>query len=148
MYSTPSWDHTYQTNLLRDIGVDEVTALAEFHLAPLAIRGDIAMLGVIHRTALGKGPPHFAKYFKRLGPRLVHGPRKDSSAPLIKRSALGLVAVYNLLPPEVVAARSVKQFQRELQGIVCKYAKSGYPQWREILSPRVSLETHPLVSLF
>ena len=86
-----------QSKLLRDIGVDEVIALAEFHLAPLAVRRDIAMLGLIHRTALGKGPPQFAEHFHRQG-KFLHDPRRDCSAPLIKRSALGLVVVYNMLP--------------------------------------------------
>ena len=124
-----------------------MTALAEFHLAPLAVRRDIAMLGLIHRTMLGKGPPQFAEHFKRQG-SLLHDPRSECNAPLIKRSALGLVAVYNLLPPSVLAARTVKQFQHDLQKIVREAAEAGYTQWQEILSPRVSLETHPLVSLF
>ena len=45
-----------QRNFLHDIGVDEVTALLHFHLAPLNTRRDIALLGVIHRAVLGKGP--------------------------------------------------------------------------------------------
>ena len=137
-----------QNKFLKDIGVDEVTALAEFHLAPLNVRRDIAMLGLIHRTMLGKGPPQFADFFKRQDNGLLHDPRKECRAPLIKRSAFGLVAVYNMLPLRVVAARSVKLFQRELQEIICNHAVAGYPQWQEIISPRESLETHPLVSLF
>ena len=34
-----------QSKFLNDIGVDEVTALDVFHLAPLSVRRDIAMLG-------------------------------------------------------------------------------------------------------
>ena len=67
-----------------EVGVDEVTALAEFHLAPLQVRRDIAMLGLIHRTALGKGPPPFAEHFKRHG-RLMHDPRRDCSATAARR---------------------------------------------------------------
>jgi len=139
-----------QKKFLRNVSVDEVTALAEFHLAPLSVRRDLAMLGLIHRTMLGKGPPQFAEHFKLDGSRhkSLHDPRKDCKSPLIKRSALGLIAVYNLLPSHVVAARSVKEFQRGLQHIVCKAAQSEHPRWREMLSPRVSLETHPLVSIF
>ena len=136
-----------QSKFLRDVGVDEVTALAEFHLAPLQVRRDIAMLGLIHRTALGKGPPHFAEHFKCHG-RLMHDPRSYCSAPLIKWSALGLVAVYNMLPPKIVASKTIKTFQHDLQEMICKLAQAGYPQWRETLSPRGALETHPLVSLF
>ena len=44
-----------QTRFLKDIGVDEVTALLGFHLAPLSARRDMALLGLIHRVVLGKG---------------------------------------------------------------------------------------------
>ena len=53
-----------QSKLLSDIGVDEVTALIEFNLAPLSARRDMAMLGVIHRTTLGRGPVQFRAFFK------------------------------------------------------------------------------------
>ena len=43
-----------QCRFLRDIGVDEISALVTFHLAPLATRRDIAMLGLIHRTIVAK----------------------------------------------------------------------------------------------
>ena len=48
-----------QTRFLRDAGVDEVEALMHFNLAPLSLRRDIAVLGVVHRAALGEGPPQF-----------------------------------------------------------------------------------------
>ena len=111
-----------QSRFLKDIGVDEVTALSEFRLAPLALRRDIAMLGVIHRTMLGKGPPQFKEFFKRQGESL-HDPRKDCRAPVIKRSALGLVVIYNMLPPQDVKAKSVSIFQKSLQEMVSNFAR-------------------------
>ncbi len=42
-----------QTRFLKDIGVDEVTALLGFHLAPLSALRDMALLVLIHRTVLG-----------------------------------------------------------------------------------------------
>ena len=135
-----------QSHFLRDIGVDEVNALVHFHLAPLSSRRDMAMLGLIHRTVLGKGPQQFKEFFKcdvRHPAKLID-PRKESKSPLIKRSALGLVAVYNMLPPKVVALKSVSAFQKELQNIIIAYAVSGYPQWSQVLSPRIPLTTHPL----
>ena len=138
-----------QSGFLKDIGVDDVTALVEFHLAPLCTRRDMAMLGLIHRTALGKGPPQFQKYFKKYNNDLtLHDPRVGSRSPLIKRSALGLVAVYNLLPHSIRAAKSVPAFQKSLQEIVKKYATSGYPQWSDVLSPRLALTSHPLATQF
>ena len=136
-----------QSKFLKDIGVDEVTAIFRFHLAPLSVRRDIAMLGLIHRTVLGKGPALFAQHFKCRGSRSVHDPRIDSKALLVHRSAFGLVAIYNMLPPSVVETRSVSLFQLNLQSLVCKAAQTGHPKWQDMLSPRLALEAHPLVSL-
>ena len=134
---------------LKDIGVDEVTALVDFHLAPLSTRRDMAMLGVIHRTALGKGPPQFQKHFKiQAHESTLLDPRTGSKSPLIKRSALGLVAIYNRLPPSFRAVRSVPAFQKSLQEMVKKYATSGHPQWSEVFSPRLPLTSHPLASQY
>ena len=136
-----------QSGFLKDIGIDDVTALIDFHLAPLCTRRDMAMLGVIHRTVLGKGPPQFQRHFKQHAhDSTLLDPRRGSKSPLIKRSALGLVAVYNLLPASNRAAKSVPAFQKSLQEIVIKYAKSGYPQWSDVLSPRLNVTSHPLAN--
>ena len=121
------------------------SALHKFHLAPLATRRDIARLGLIHRTALGKEPAQFREFFKR-DPcsKDLHDPRKDFNAPIPKRSALGLVIVYNMLPPGVRVAKSVSAFQRGLQECVVKLALSGYPQWAEVFSPRIPLVSPPI----
>ncbi len=73
-YRTPGVYHACSTvlapldrvlsNFLRQMSVDEVDALVVFRLAPLSCRRDIAMLGVIHRTLLGQGPPAFREYFR------------------------------------------------------------------------------------
>jgi len=134
-----------QTRFLKDVGVGEATALMDFHLAPLSSRRDIAMLGVIHRTVLGKGPGQFREFFKRQqhSSNLLD-PRITTKSPLVKRSALGLVAIYNLLPPAIRAAKSVAAFQKGLQDCIMKFAASGFPQWSEVLSPRIPLVSHPL----
>ena len=54
-----------QKNFLRQISIDERTSLLEFNLAPLRTRRDIAMLGLVHRTVLGKGPVHFKEIFSQ-----------------------------------------------------------------------------------
>ena len=131
-YRTPAIYHATRTILkrldsvqarfLRDIGVDDITALITFHLAPLSARRDIAMLGVIHRTILGKGPDQFKEFFRRDPAHAVKliDPRQVSRAPLTKRSALGLVAIYNMLPHNVVGIQTVPAFQKGLQGILSK----------------------------
>ena len=138
-----------QNRFLRDVGVDDVTALVHFHLAPLSTRRDIAMLGLIHRTVRGKGPSQFTDFFRRdpqHSAKLID-PRASSRSPLIKRSALGLVAVYNLLPHNVVCAKSVSAFQRGLQELIKSFAVTGHPMWSEALSPRLPLTVHPLTTI-
>ena len=53
-----------QTRFLKALGCSELEALMEFNLAPLRTRRDVAMLGVLHRTVLDKGPEHFKEFFK------------------------------------------------------------------------------------
>jgi hypothetical protein len=142
-----------QTRFLRNAGVDDVTALIEFHLAPLAIRRDIAMLGLIHRTAIRRGSPHFLEHFKlaeKPGTNHVHrrqmvDPRMQYSRHIVKRSALGLVAIYNMLPPAVVEPACVSVFQRNLQKLVTQRALDGREDWMVTLCPRQPLARHPLL---
>ena len=55
-----------QTKILQEARVSEKEAMTEFNLAPLATRRDFAMLGVIYRTALGRGGPrHFREHFQK-----------------------------------------------------------------------------------
>jgi hypothetical protein len=63
-YRTPAFYHASTTALLpldrilaqflKRIGITEIESLMNFNLAPLAVRRDIAMLGLIHRTLLKK----------------------------------------------------------------------------------------------
>ena len=107
-----------QTKFLEDDGSSEEEALDNFNLAPLSTRRDIAMLGVLHRAAAGKGPPHVREHFKVTGQRQLEDPRSRFKHPLFKRSALGLVAVYNALPMEIKQTRDVKSFQSLAQAFV------------------------------
>ena len=117
------------------------------------------MLGVVHRTVLGKGPSHFRAFFKlaelkqhryltrRAGKnhdKQLEDPRKGTFPELVRRSALGLIAVYNLLPADLVEEKTVKGFQSKLQGHLKERAAAGCEDWAETLSPRVPLWKHPL----
>ena len=73
-YRTPAIYHTcssalqvldsVQDSLLSAAGMSELEALLVCNLPPLCIRRDIALLGVIHRAVLGRGPAHFKKFIK------------------------------------------------------------------------------------
>ena len=104
------------------MGINKEVALAHCTLAPLAVKRDIAMLGIIHRTVLGKGPLEFKQFFaldasggparggRRHSKHLVD-PCSLRSPEYVVRSALGAVRVYNLLPESVVSATRVNSFQ-------------------------------------
>eukprot|EP00969_Alexandrium_andersonii_P145047 6413038-Alexandrium_andersonii.AAC.1 len=53
-----------QRRFLRDISISEEDALLRFRLAPLAVRRDIALLGLVHRAALGIGPLPLQQIFR------------------------------------------------------------------------------------
>ena len=63
---------------------------------------------------------------------------------MVRRSALGLVAVYNLLPTEAVQQLSVKGFQTKLAELLKERAAAGCDDWALTFSPRVALWKHPL----
>ena len=113
------------------------------NLAPLSTSRDIALLGVIHRAALREGPPQQWKFF-RVTPsdnpnarisrhQRVHSMRLEEwpagrNLDIMKRSALGSIRVYNLLPADVVLHRTLKQFQQALSGIVKDRVVAGDPR--------------------
>ena len=136
-----------QTRFIRDAGLTEIDALMKFNLAPLAARRDIAMLGLIHRTVLGKGPRHFKEHFKMLSSGNLHDPRTAIGGELVKRSALGLAAIYNMLPSRCRKQTSVKFFQTELQRILKERATESCEDWVQTFSPRLPTTKHPLLSI-
>ena len=139
-----------QDAFLRGVGLTREAALQDYKLAPLETRRDIAMLGVVHRTVLGQGPPHFRKWFCRDERQAVYTTRLQARAhdkqledyvdgshtDLLRRSALGLPKVYNKLPDKVVQHGTVKDFQKALQQLVLEELNKGNENWHKHLSPR------------
>ena len=145
-----------QESFLEDVGIDAISAFLVFNLAPLSLRRNIAMLGLIHRTVLGHGPEHFKQWFyredvvnrtttrfKRHRFRL-HEYIDGLQLAVVKRSALGLVSIYNMLPAEIMEAKTVKCFQGLLQDLAKDCASRSLPQCDSIYSTRHMLHAHPL----
>ena len=119
----------------------------------------MAMLGLIHRTVLGLGPAHFRELFfpaavqmsrrtrfaHRRHDRQLHDPRGPRFSEQLRRSGLGLIMVYNLLPQEVVDATSVQAFQSSCQAMLKDFAVRGVGSWQDLFSPRVPLFSHLLM---
>ena len=110
------------------------------------------MLGLIHRTVLGKGPQQFSRFFKSADfdqrhSRQLQDVRDEHYLETTRRSALGLIGVYNLLPSSAVQLDNVKEFQIHMQSLLKRQATAGEVDWRETFSPRLPLYSHPLTKL-
>ena len=54
-----------QERFLRQLDVSEVDAFLTYILAPLRLRRDVAMLGIIHRASMRQGPPALWQLIRR-----------------------------------------------------------------------------------
>ena len=156
-----------QERAIKAAGASKIEALNDLNLAPLSVRRDIAMLGIIHRATLGRGPDQFCQFFQadmtarkegrgkhRLQLQQLPNHISDFMFPgsrpadYIEYSAHGLIKVYNLLPSYIVeGSQCVRSFQASLQTLVRNRANSGCTDWELTLSPRVSSWRHPLKDL-
>ena len=148
-----------QARFLHEISVSEEDALMYFNLAPLSVRRDIGILGVIHRSAMLCGPPLLWKFFRRdFGAPIRENRRRQRHSmqlvewssgrnlEIMRRSALGAIRVYNLLPEECVSNRDVSAFQSSLTQIIRNRLVGGDDRWKFVLSPRHAIfQYHPLV---
>ena len=146
-----------QDSFLAELGLSCQDALLHFNLAPLECRRDMAMLGLIHRCVIGRGPEHFRECFKpkdtvhrrtRAG-RSLHSQqladiRDQLFLEIERRSALGLSWVYNRMPNDIVMVEDVKVFQRNLQQFLKHRMTSGYADWKNAFSRRIVANRHPL----
>ena len=140
-----------QRRFLREANVADDAALLRFNLAPLAMRRDFAMLGLLHRVNLGNASRQIVELFSPVGTLPVGefiGARVRSatafhskqlqdrvtatSSDQFKRSIFGMVRCYNVLPQDVVDAPTVQLFQRMLQDGVKEQVRNAYPEWQSI----------------
>ena len=127
-----------QDSFLRELGIDSIAALMDFNLAPLSMRRDIALLGMLHRAALGNGPPQLREMFKRrIGSlKLVDPLEGRQPTILMRRSIWGLVRVYNTLGASLQCS-AVKYFQMHLQERAKSIVSKGLlADWSSLYSPR------------
>ena len=123
---------------LRELGITRKAALFDFHLAPLCMRRDIALLGLLHRAAIGEGPVQFRTHFKRrVGSLRMLDPLENKSASrLMRRSLWGLVRVYNTLGG-TLQCQTVKDIQHYLQDRARRIVSKNLLQdWGALYSPR------------
>ena len=81
---------------------------------------------------------------RRTNPQLY--PLQGRFLEIARRSALGLIHVYNLLPQQLVDRKSLCAFQKGLQQLVLDRGKRGAANWEVTLSPRLCpMSPHPLL---
>ena len=94
-----------QNRFLRELGISIEDAALNFNLLPLRIRRQIAVLGIIKRAQLRRGPPQFWSWFanetfrdyistiKHTRPirQILH----HQALKYVERSILGMVKIYN-----------------------------------------------------
>ena len=146
-----------QLSFLRAVGLSESEAFVNFNMAPLQMRRDLSILGALHKCGTGTAHPELQAvfppektlentgswhYFKVPNP-LKHPHQlhnfKDIKKPRplwMKRSAFGLIDVYNELDPSIVAIADVSLFQRELQNRAKELCKNHFEEWRWVYSPK------------
>ena len=132
-----------QRRFLREMGISDRESLFDWKLAPLASRRAIAMLGLLYRVAKGTVPESLRQLFQRDGRERVGIPSRTHAASLrhplqflefvaigghnevFRRSCFGLVTVWNMLPVDVVHAKSVESFPKALAGSFDGQGSSG-----------------------
>ena len=146
-----------QRRFLRQLDLSEESAFMNWNLAPLGVRRDIGILGVIHRAVHGEGPPELWKFFRRdLSVRRVSRRERHKfqviewprcrDLDIMRRSALGMIRVYNILPEHVVSIANMKLFQRALTDLVRDRVTAGDHRWKVLLCCRHRLfQFHPLI---
>ncbi|CAE8713039.1 unnamed protein product, partial [Polarella glacialis] len=137
-----------QNRFLDEVGLSESEGLHDYNLAPLCTRRDIAMLGLLHKVAVGRAPPQFSKFIRPAGSfnfprdlrlrygrhnRQLHDPTDGTQSNTMQRSILGLVYSYNLLPQHLVASDNTSTFQKALQNAIKFAERSGIESWRVLL---------------
>ena len=84
-----------------------------------------------------KGPVQLQTLFKQqTGKDMICETDLTGAVRLLKRSAFGLVPLYNRLPNELRIKSCVRSFQTGLQALVKEWVYGGVDEWRTGLSPR------------
>ena len=66
--------------------------------------------------------------------RQLQDPISGNETQIFKRSVFGFVAIYNRLPQRVVEVKSVKGFQKMLQGAMRQNMRRGIEEWSSMYS--------------
>ena len=119
-----------QLHFLDNINLTETAASLDFNLAPLPLRRNIAILGLLYKLSLNTCHADFQQLFPRASPNNYHithnlraprhhlqltDPLDDTHGDLLHRSIFGMVKEFNRLPQHMLHDEpSVSTFQSRL----------------------------------
>ena len=134
------WD-SLQRRFLHEIDLTDEEAFLRYNLAPLRLRRDIAVLGLLHRIQLGEAHNDFRTLFAAdVHQHTAHTRRNVrrhnrqfheiwGKTDYFNRSVFSAVRVYNVLPEYVVKANTVQAFQSLLTKDAKFACRSGLASW-------------------
>ena len=137
-----------QQFFIRELGLTEEHAFLQHNLAPLALRRNIAVLGLLHRIQLGEAHDDFSKLFEPLVQQHSRSTRHNArrhgrqfrevwgKTDSFNRSIFAAVRVYNVLPEHVVESKTVKTFQSLLTKIARNACEASKVHWDRMFSVR------------
>ena len=139
-----------QKKILIELGLEEEEGFLLHNLAPLAMRRDIAMLGLLYRIVHGFAHADLQQIFPWAAG--AHGyqtrtairrheyqlaeERIGTHWALYTRSLFGLTRIWNRLPEKLVTLGTVTDFQKALTEIARKSCRNNVPDWSTAFSPR------------
>ena len=136
-----------QESFVHELGLTHQDAFLEFNLAPLNLRRDIAVLGLLHKIQLGEAHPDFnslfpkesAQYFPTRHAAKRHGRQFREIAGnsyYFNQSIFSATKIYNVLPEYVVYAESVQVFQSLLTKDAKFACRTNRPEWSRMYNNR------------
>ena len=131
-----------QTQFVHALGLTEEEAFLTHNLAPLKLRRDIAMMGLLHKIQLGLAHPDFENLLPREHDSIDRAPTRHAArrhgrqfkefwgnSSYFNHSIFGAVRVYNVLPTYAVSAKSVHDFQHLLTKDARFQCQLGNASW-------------------
>ena len=138
-----------QDKFLEELGLDTQKAFLDYNFAPLDVRRNIGILGLLHKRVLGLSHPIFQELLPFFGDvfgyqiegrhgRQLYGQFLEVSFQydIFQRSIFAMCSVYNNLSQDVVDEPTVSLFQSRLTRILKDECMKGNPQWRNKFSCR------------
>ena len=133
-----------QRRFLKALDLSDQDAFLTYNLAPLRLRRDIAILGLLHRIQLGEVHDDFGRLFPRAVHERIfesrHNQRRHGrqfqefwgNTDYFNRSVFSAVRVYNILPEYTVAATTIKAFQSLLTKDARFWCKAQRLNWQRM----------------